>query len=653
MQLKKITLEGFKKFSNKVDLDFSESKELNTISGKNGSGKTTIADAMLLLQQSVFLKLLQEEYPNNEFTKNASSHFIEKIKAYTNKDKANIQILFYDNEDPIEFNLDIFIDGEDVKWEVTFIQGKEKLLDYWKLDNPNNIIMFIESNKHYNESDMNFSDLSIETSYVLPVNKETWITLNMIFFPSDTFNLLYKNLIKDWAYERLIPTKGKVDLYYKISEELTTKLFENIKFDNVSANNFKKDEVVKLVSNQNTGGKRYDLRQLSSGEKTIFYSLMYLNLVDRISLMIMDEPENHLHEDLIYKFLNLFKSLCDNEKTYAEVLRDLGVKNNIIEKYNKFKGSSSSKIGQVFLFTHSKPLIYSNFNEGSNYIIDTDLKIIRYEECEKKLRELGVSALYNRVLFVEGKTESELFRKLITKNIKIEKMESCNKLLQVYRGIKEVDSYIRDFKFLFILDADEANEEKVKDILERNIDDFILLDRHEIENYLIDIDIWLEASLRLADDETKNAINYDYIESKLKESAISQMQLFKKQYISGKLNNSLASLIQSNHRYVELEEDKYMEYIEELIKRENIEKFIEQSKEVYHECMSNFSDERIERDWINICPGKQVINIALGKIAPKLGVTNRRLLDEIKAISYKKTSSPLYRLMKTIDQRLK
>ena len=653
MQLKKITLEGFKKFSNKVHLDFSEAKELNTISGKNGSGKTTIADAMLLLQQSVFLKLLQQEYPDNEFTKNASLHFIEKIKAYTNKDKANIQILFHDNEDPIEINLDILIECEDVKWEVTFIQGEKKLLDYWKLDNPNNIIMFIESNKHYNESDMNFSDLSIETSYVLPVNKETWITLNMIFFPSDTFNLLYKNLIKDWAYERLIPTKGKVDLYYKISEELTTKLFENIRFDNVSANNFKKDEVVKLVSNQNTGGKRYDLRQLSSGEKTIFYSLMYINLVDRISVMIMDEPENHLHEDLIYKFLNLFKSLCDSEKTYAEVLKDLGVKPNIIEKYYKFKGSSNSKIEQVFLFTHSKPLIYSNFDEGSNYIIDTDLKIIRYEECEKKLRELGVSALYNRVLFVEGKTEEELFRKFITKNIKIEKMESCNKLVQVYRGIKEVGSYIRDFKFLFLLDADEANEEKVKDILEENRDDFILLDRHEIENYLIDIDIWLEASLRLADDETKNVINYEYIESQLKESALSQMQLFKKQYISGKLNNSLASLIKSNHRYVELEEEKYMQYIDQLIKRENIDKFIEQSKKVYNDCMSNFSDERVERDWISICQGKQVVNMALGKIAPKLGVTNRRLLDEIKSISYKKTSSPLYELMKIIDQRLK
>ncbi|MGN4444799.1 hypothetical protein ACTFOB_07760 [Bacillus cereus group sp. MYBK79-1] len=49
MKLLSISVASAKKFVTRTAFDFSEAGNVNTISGKNGSEKITIADAMLLL----------------------------------------------------------------------------------------------------------------------------------------------------------------------------------------------------------------------------------------------------------------------------------------------------------------------------------------------------------------------------------------------------------------------------------------------------------------------------------------------------------------------------------------------------------------------------------------------------------------------------
>ena len=52
-------------------------------------------------------------------------------------------------------------------------------------------------------------------------------------------------------------------------------------------------------------------------------------------------------------------------------------------------------------------LIYNNFTDGSNYYLDGCLKSINYDNYEKILREIGLSGVYSRVLFVEGTKDTE------------------------------------------------------------------------------------------------------------------------------------------------------------------------------------------------------------------------------------------------------
>ncbi|WP_346896584.1 AAA family ATPase [Clostridium sp. UBA7503] len=655
MDIEGLIIEGFKRFNSKTVFDFSNSKNINTISGKNGSGKTTIADALLLIQQSIFLKLLKEQYSNNSFTKLVEKNFAETVKAYMCKNNLTIELKLKDGDDNIDIVFFAYESELEISWEILFNQGEEILLQYWNLHQPNNIIMFVGSNKYYNEKNIKFSDLNIETSYTLPVDREIWLTLNMIFFPNNTFNLLYQNLFKDWAYERLIPTKGRIDLYFKLSQGFVKNIFENLQFSNFSANKFKENEVVHLVSNKNTGSKKYDMRQLSSGEKTILYSFMYLNLVQRVSVMIIDEPENNLHEEVICKLLNILKLLTNKERTFIETLEELNFEENIIDKVKKYnKKLNSSKIGQVFLFTHSKSLIYSTFEDGSNYVLDDTLKFIDYDECEKKLREVGISALYNRVLFVEGKTEVELFSVLTQKNnIRIEKIENCDKLVATYRCIKEVEHYVNDLKFIFLMDSDESNIKKVNDIIEARNQDFILLDRHEIENYLIDIPIWVRAAKKFADETIVDEITESYISDELYNAAKTQMDNFKKQYISYGLNNMITSIIQVNHRDIPLGNEAYSKFVDGIINKRKILDYIEQCKKIFEECNNKFNDESFNEDWIKVCPGKQVINIAAARIGRKIGVSRERLIKEVRILSNSDKNSPLYKLIHDIEDRLK
>lgn len=228
MKIQSLKIIGLKKFFTEITFDFSQAMNLNTISGKNGSGKTTIADALLVLQQAFFLLKLEEKYPNNEFTIKANKAFMSKLIDLSCSSRISIKAAFIDGDNVIEIELVAEIIGvENVKYEIIMTDEHKNILEaYWNPENPTNVLIYIESDKYYNETKTPFSEINIKTKYDIPVSREAWLTVNMVFFPSDTFHILYKNLLMDWAYERLIPTKGKQDLYYK----LATAFFNIYKF---------------------------------------------------------------------------------------------------------------------------------------------------------------------------------------------------------------------------------------------------------------------------------------------------------------------------------------------------------------------------------------------------------------------------------------
>lgn len=76
MKLHCLNLNDIKSFSGTHTFDFSQSDKINTISGINGSGKTTIFKCAILAQKIFFANLYNEQNETKiDFTKDALNIF--------------------------------------------------------------------------------------------------------------------------------------------------------------------------------------------------------------------------------------------------------------------------------------------------------------------------------------------------------------------------------------------------------------------------------------------------------------------------------------------------------------------------------------------------------------------------------------------------
>lgn len=654
MKLKRIKVKGFKKFISEHVFYF-EDTEINTISGENGSGKSTLAEILLLIQQAYFLDLLNKEYHLNDFTKACEKAFWDKVSSFINGDILCVEVDLSENTENIKLSLDVDVLRSHDLWRKDFrvLEGDHVICKYWNLDDPQNLIVYIESNKTYDETQLALSDLDFQTSNELLVSRHVWTALNIIFYPENSFRLLYKNILLDWAHDRLIPSKGKRDIYLKLAQAMFNYLFEDIKFSNVSANNHLKDEVVYLISKD--GSKKYDIRLMSSGEKTLFYLFIYLNLINKISILIIDEPENNLHEGLIQKFIVLLKNLCNPNLAFSFLLKEMGVYEGLSEGVKKYvNGYTTNKISQVFMLTHSKILINTLFDEASTYILNGKLIKLEYNNYEKKLREIGISALYQKVLFVEGQTEINLLQKTLNPyNIKVHKLNNCEQLMQTYKKLKEMSPYLKDLKYLFMLDRDESNEEKLNEyLIEYDEDDFILLDRYEIENYLLDIDIWMETINKLAFDEESHSFTNETLEELFVTEAKKRIENTKKQYIANGIMRTIRNMSGTiKKREIPLD-DKYNNYIESIFNTTAIEKFIDDANKIRGYSEEKYSDDNISVNWFAISPGKELMNTVGNTVAREIGVTRDRLILEITKLSCEKNGSSFSDLIEMIKLKI-
>lgn len=633
MKVKSIILNDIKSFAKATNFDFSQSDKINTVSGINGSGKTTVFKSLILAQKLFFSKVF-----------NLSLNNSEELLNYFNNTNSTITLVF------------VFEDGEERTFSLKCINrtkeyaeinliitdsDKEKIIENWNIESPKNLIIYIDSNRNIFEENFSNEDINISS------NDSKSLLLDYITQPDKLFNTTYERLIKDYIRERIIPSTPRTDLPHYTTKILLHNILDYLEFSNFTALE-RKDQFIMQVK---TGDKKkkniYDLRNLSSGEKTLFYVLHFICYVKSIGMLIIDEPENNLHEDMLTKFINMLSEVTLEENFSEMIFRCANnIKHTISPNLKKqiINYYKDHKLSQTYLLTHSKNLIYNNFTIGKNFVINKCIALIDYENHEKILREIGLSKIINKVLFVEGKTENEILQTILSsQNIKIKTLKNSYDVVETYKKYYSIHSLIRDVQFCFLIDRDTRDDSNINDI--RNLDPgffdnhFIILQRHEIENYLLDSTVIHNIYKRHNELNDEILIpTIEVIDEIIKDVADKNQEIVLRKTLQNLNQNSLSEikLAISTKTLIVDNKTEYESYVKEVFNSDTIE--ITKQKIIDNFDVLNRIINDWEENWLSLCDGKIVLHQVKSKFARDLQITSERFIKElIKQVQNKKS----------------
>lgn len=307
----------------------------------------------------------------------------------------------------------------------------------------------------------------------------------------------------------------------------TTRL-EKIKriWENVLSHRKMKIDAGKIeISNPNiqcNKEQNYNASEMSDGERSIFYFIGEVLCAKKNSLIIIDEPENHLHKSILSKLWDTIEEER-TDCTFLYITHDLNFANSRV----------NSQIIWVKEFLSTGEWKYKILDD----IDSTD---------SLKLEIMG-----NRqnVLLVEGKTNKSIDSKLysrVYRDYNVIPMESCNSVIQTVKAYQQTPNlHYVDVKG--IIDRDRRNDNEILQLKKSNI---FVTKVAEVENlFLLDDVIQTVAEKQDKNEMMMDIIDkvhrktFEFLEVHINEQAL----LFTKQ----EYNNYIIQKINKNSKTIE------------------------------------------------------------------------------------------------------
>lgn len=317
-----------------------------------------------------------------------------------------------------------------------------------------------------------------------------------------------------------------------------------------------------------TSGAVLSFNSLSSGEQEVVKVLFDVARKDiKDSVIIVDEPELHLHPTLAFKLIEALKSVGDHS--------------------NQF----------IFL-THSADLISTYYSTGNVYFIDSEQsganQAHRLSDLNHSHRELvdligenlGLFAVGKKLLFVEGEDSSIdrlVYHTLAQKYLpeaKVIAVGSVENLITLNAFEQQIRNSIFGIDLYMIRDKDGLSSAQVT-LLEQGGKIKCLNKRH-IENYFLDSEVLFKVAEKLYITTTKPEVTQQYLEDQLKSIASDQVAL-------NLLQNTKAYIV-TNHNFniptvKSLETKSYDDVVSE---------FSSETASVLNALSSNLSEENLK-----------------------------------------------------------
>ena len=307
MKIRKIKIQDYKIFDN-IEFDFTDEagKTLDTIilAGINGTGKTTLIELLIKILSAKYefesfgnfrfevefedeeLKIIKEYFPNEHHFYSSEEFFvIEELhkKSIINFECEYVEVIKQDGDNP---------------WEkvINNLPLLNKIVQLINEENNFNISYF------YNSIYFNLNISEKDTSNVLKYIKHyEYFEENLQKYFD---KVIYKYLLEHRSYTTDEIIKKRIAEINSFLEGLNV----NTKIVDIENN--------KLVL-ENIFGKKIQIKDLSDGEKQIYFRAIFLNTLNlKNSLIFVDEPEISLHPTWQSSAINLYKRAGNNNQTF-------------------------------------------------------------------------------------------------------------------------------------------------------------------------------------------------------------------------------------------------------------------------------------------------------------------------------------------------
>lgn len=643
MKIKNIQIHNVKSFDSTIECKFDENIPIYSISGRNGAGKSTILKSAYLIQKAFFSELLGREY---------WEQFDSEARRFLNASDSYIKLKLFEGNK--EVTLILSIENQKIKLDCN---NTDFISSYWNLNSPENLILYIDASKGFSEETLQFNELNITD------NSKIGLAIEAVLRPEKLFSGVYRQLVKDHVHGRLIPSKPDRLLYFKVASKMFTSLIPNVEIKNFSGKHKEGEFVLLGKANIDKRKPLYDVREFSSGEKALLSTLSFLCMSTSVCALLIDEPENHFHENLLLEFIGLLYELCENGGLLGWVTRKIDNEQviNLKEDWLQ-KEYEHHKLNQVVLSTHSKTLIYKIFTMGKNFIITDVVKEINYDDAENDLRELGLSSIHSKVLFVEGTGDHEALEYILNgKNINIKPLGGSKEVIETFKKLVSIKQHIRDMEFVFLVDSDNKSDEYFEKIrkLDKSFYDesFIRLSKHEFENYLLDEELFkkvINDYLTISGEEDKK-VSTNEIKIKFKDFANSSLPQVYKKETSLALNHIIETFFSKklwgNRAFNWESKDNIVTQINDSVLDLNSIQSL--ASELNSSIISVFEKYEVENETILMerCDGKQVFGKVAGYFANHSGVDNKVFKKAIYRNALTIDDSQLTLLVKDILKR--
>lgn len=248
-------------------------------------------------------------------------------------------------------------------------------------------------------------------------------------------------------------------------------------------------------------GQELPFNSLSSGEQEVIKILFDVARKDiRHSVIVVDEPELHLHPTLSFQLIEALKDIGDNSNQY------------------------------IFL-THSSDLISTYYATGDVYFIDSqssegnqarrlrDLSAEHPDLARVIGNNLGLFAVGKKLVFVEG-DESSIDRlsyqkvaQAVDPDAKVMPIGSVTNIMALTKIEQEMRKSVFGIDLFMIRDRDGLSQDQIESLQASGR--LRVLGRRHIENYFLDADTLAAVAERLYITKQKPHLTADYIRKEL------------------------------------------------------------------------------------------------------------------------------------------